>query len=306
MIYTFGCSATKWHWPTWADWLWAYGHDVTNLAGKGYCHNFINWTLLDIASTITPNDHVVIMWPNNHRIVQWYDREWVDEYDCEGFFPKTQGRLWFSQDTPYLGLYRTHPDHDISRTHGLAYSWYSIFQAQLLLESIGCQYTMTWSQNPWLDARPTYKPHFQTRWNMLNQISDQEYEHAVRVMQLSPVRQLLEKINWNAFVDPPQDIYDPSYYRGMTEYNISKKEFVLYKHETDHHPVSIAHHDYAWNHILKQKTSGDLRDLALRISEEARTMPIPAWTEQDYVAPVGSEVLDPTFKNLLLVDRKVF
>lgn len=68
MIYTFGCSATKWHWPTWADWLWAYGHDVTNLAGKGYCHNFINWTLLDIASTITPNDHVVIMWPNNHRM----------------------------------------------------------------------------------------------------------------------------------------------------------------------------------------------------------------------------------------------
>lgn len=299
MIYTFGCSNTKWHWPTWADWLKAYGHQVRNMAGKGFCHNFINWLLLDRLPTLTKNDHVIIMWPSNHRLVQWYDREWIDKYDCMGFFPDTQGRLWLTEAEPYLGLYRTHPDHDISRTHGLLYGFYSILQSQLLLDSVGCKYTMTFSQNPWLDARPSYIPQFKTKWQELTQVSETELEHAKKILKLPVIQNLLNRIDWQKFVDPPNTLDDVATYLGIIEYNISNREFVVQKHNTDHHPVTLAHHDFAWSKIMNRSGQGPLRSLAQQIGETAMNMPIPEYSADDYVASPDTQILSDQFDQML-------
>ena len=103
MIYTFGCSVTKWYWPTWADWLSVYQGPVTNLAFKGYGNDNIYYTLLDNLHKIKTDDQVVISWTQNHRFNYWYDQQWVQNKDIEGFFPDTNKQLWYS-NKPLTGI----------------------------------------------------------------------------------------------------------------------------------------------------------------------------------------------------------
>lgn len=300
MIYTMGCSMTKWIWPTWSDWLQVYDQPVTNWGYKGYCNNQMYWQLLDQINILTPDDHVIIMWPQNHRLINWYDQEWINNNDCLGFFPKTNGKLWFTADTPYTGMYRTHPDHMTSLSHMIISGFDTILQTQLLLDKIGCKYTMTYSQNPWLDGRPTYSPTFATKWDSKNQISSEELKSVDRILSLRPVQHLLNTINWNAFVDAPTKLTDPTLYPGIWEYYIGKKELVMYKHTTDNHPNPLAHHDWTVEKLLKLdvKTS-KYRPLAKQISISAMDMSIPSFTDDDYVAPVETTMLTEQFKNLL-------
>mgnify|MGYP003624740951 FL=1 len=42
MIYTYGCSFTKWRWSTWSDWLEKYTEQtVTNFAWPGNFNQLI-------------------------------------------------------------------------------------------------------------------------------------------------------------------------------------------------------------------------------------------------------------------------
>lgn len=293
---------SKWHWPTWADWLDVYTtQPVINLSYKGYGNNHPYWLLLENYDKITKDDHVYVMWTSTHRQLQWYDKNWVEEYNCRGFFPKDDGKLWFTQNTPYTGLYRMHPEHNISFTQGVISNFENIYKTQTLLNSIGCKYTMGFAHNPWIDVRPSYKPTFTTKWNEINlSVSDDEIKNAIKILELKPVDKLLNLINWECFFDVPADIYNIKMYLGIYEYFISKKEYIMYKNVNDPHPCALAHHDFALEKILRlDPKKGQYRKVAKEISYDAINYPIPDFTPDDFVAEPNDILLEKKYQEIL-------
>ena len=300
MIYVLGCSMSKWYWPTWVDWLRLYDQPVVNLANKGYGNQNIYWNLVNISDKLTSNDTVNIMWAENHRLDLWYDREWIDDKDALGFFPETQGRLWFSNDTPYLGLYRTHPEFYTSFSNMVIETLQIIFQTQLLLDRIGCNYVMHSSKNLWCDGRPLFLEKYQTTYQHKYGISEEEREIASKIMALDPVRKLIELIDWSKFLCKITDPFDARQSCGIWEYYINNKEYVVLKHETDHHPNSLAHHDYVLEVVLGQDPKqGQYRQLAKQIAEETVTYSVPAFTAEDFIIIPGVELLNHKYKVVL-------
>jgi len=245
MIYTLGCSFTKWFWPTWADWLQEYQGPVTNLAWPGASNKTIYWELLNRSDSITPQDQVYIMLTGNNRVSMWYDKEWIDQKDVQGFFPRQDGKLEFSV-TKWQGLYRLHPDYDVGLTEMIVENFNLIFQIQNLLEKIGCDYKLVFWQNPWFDIRPVVKPAWQAIWNSKQILSSVEFNNAHAILEIPAVRKMLGLINWDKFYLRPMDIFDPHDYSGMWEYKNKKlqdPDHMKYVH-TDPHPDSLLQHDF--------------------------------------------------------------
>jgi hypothetical protein len=299
MIYTFGCSVTKWHWPTWADWLRVYQGSVTNLAYKSYGNENIYWNLLKNLPSFTKDDQIIIMWTQSHRLGIWYDREWIDDQDVMGFFPKSNGKLWFTDNESYRGMYRTHPDYQLSLTHMIVSELQTILNTQLLLDKYNCNYTMLFVHNPYLDCRPVYKPKFEFVWHKKEIITEVEKHFAEEILKLQPIQQLVAQIDWTKFSQQPNP-FDVTSYTGMWEYFFNKKEYLIYSHATDPHPVALTHHDFALEKILnRDPRQGKFRDIAIQISEEAMDMPIPDLTTEDYIASAEKALLSEQFKTQL-------
>lgn len=279
--YTFGCSFTKWYWPTWSDWMGVYGHQTQNLAYPGYNNKLIYWMLIDRLDTITTADHVYIMWSENNRIPQWYDNEWVIKNDCKGFFPDNNGELWFGSEA-YTGLYRTHPEHQFSQTHNIVNLFNIIFDTQQLLKSRNINYTMMFMCNPWADSRPTHGKRFITNWGNKDTLSVADIKLADSILKIRPVRHILTMIDWTTFVEAV-DIMQPTSYTGLMEYYLGKRELVLLAHESDSHPNPLAHHEYLVEKILKIHASTDVQTRALNISYDVMNMKIPEWGVDDFI-----------------------
>ena len=300
MIYVLGCSMSKWYWPTWVDWAQVYDKPIINLASKGYGNQNIYWLLLERIDSIRPTDHINIMWAENHRIGLWYDEEWVLDKKVTGFFPDTNGKIWFSKKEPYMGLYRTHPDLYTSFTNMIIDQLQTIYQTQLLLEKIGCSYTMHSAKNLWTDGRPKFYPKYQTTYQSKDDITTQEIQTIKKITQLAPIKNLVNLIDWTKFIDPPLDPFNPMQYAGIWEYFINNKEYVILKHETDHHPNSLAHHDYALEKILGQDPKkGKFRTIAKQIAEETINYPIPEFTAEEFIIEPTIELLDLKYVTLL-------
>jgi hypothetical protein len=262
MIYTLGCSFTKWFWPTWADWLQEYQGPVTNLAWPGTSNKTIYWELLNRSDSITPQDQVYIMLPGNNRVSMWYDKEWIDQKDVQGFFPRQDGKLEFSV-TKWQGLYRLHPDYDVSLTEMIVENFNLIFQIQNLLEKIGCDYRLVFWQNPWFDIRPVVKPAWQATWKLKQILSSVELNNAHAILEIPAVRKMLGLINWDKFYLRPMDIFDPYDYSGIWEYKNKKKQdpdHMKYVH-TDPHPDSLLQHDFL-TEIMLGTVDHNIRDRA--------------------------------------------
>ena len=266
MIYTLGCSFTKWFWPTWADYLQQYRGPVTNLAWPGLSNEVMYWALMDMADTLTRDDEVYIMLSGNNRVSQWYDKEWIDTKDVQGFFPRQDGKLELSHQ-PWRGMYRLHPDFDVSLTHMIVDNFNIIFNIQQLLQGIGCKYRMVFWQNPWYDVRPNTKGTWSLTWPAKSLLSKKEFETAADILKIKSVRNLINKIDWSNFAAPPSDIYDPGTYSGFWEYKLEKQksiENLKYAHESDPHPDSVLQHDF-----LVEVISPVVPDSAVRESAQA-------------------------------------
>jgi hypothetical protein len=296
MIHVFGDSLCKYFWPTWPNWIEKYtGEEVNNLSYPGYGAGNVYWNLIDAIPNITPTDKVIIMWTQNHRIVQWYEREWIDKKDALGFFPNNDGKLWFGED--YLGLYRTHPDHLHSFTDGVIQLFNFILNAQLLLESKNIEYQMVFSCNPWIDNRPAYEPKFKVnvhKWFENEKIKEDEIRHATKVLNLSPVKNIVNSIKWDKFFETPDNPFNPKEYGNFWDIQTERvKEYVAVQHERDCHPSPLVHHDYAVKLLGIEKPH--LRDLAIKVAEDAITTPIPDFQDEDFVAPPTRHILDKRF-----------
>jgi hypothetical protein len=282
MIYTLGCSFTKWYWPTWADWLADYRGPVINWAYPGYNNQLIYWLLMERLGRLSTNDHVYIMWTENNRIPQWYDPEWINRNDCRGFFPNNGGKLWFGKDQD-MGLFRTHPEHQFSQTHNIIETFKIILDTQQLLEKHDIEYTMMFMRNPWVDVRPEYKDKFITNWDKKTGFSSADHDLAKKILRMEPVSNLLNMINWNKFVEQI-NISTPESYTGLWEYFLSKEEFILLNHKKNSHPNTLAHHDYLTEKILKQDVKlNKLRTMAKKLTNDFIDVTIPVWTDEDFI-----------------------
>jgi hypothetical protein len=86
----------------------------------------------------------------------------------------------------------------------------------------------------------------------------------------------------------------------MWEYFFNKKEYLIYSHDHDPHPVALTHHDFALEKILKTDPKlGRHRNKAIDISQQALKMKIPEFSESDYVASPDTELLDNQFRIIL-------
>jgi len=274
MIYTLGDSFTKWYWPTWSDWLAKYlDQPVTNLAYSGFTNELIYYQLMNLKSQLTKTDKIYIMWTGSNRVCEWYDREYVTQNNCAGFFPPTNGKLWFTTKTVWQGLYKTRPDRAPSLTEMIIDNFDIVLKTQWLLDSVGCDYQMMFWQNPWLDTRDTFVPTYQSTWEQRQGITKSELQNAMDILDLPLVCNMLQSINWQKFAGAPGDITNPRQYQGLREFVTSDRELVLLNHNSDPHPNTLAHHDWTVRYLAGG--ANHHRELAHQLAVSTQNLPIP-------------------------------
>ena len=156
------------------------------------------------------------------------------------------------------------------------------------------------AKNLWTDGRPKFYPRYQTTYQAKDDITTNEITIIKNITKLNPVKNLINLIDWTKFINPPADPFNPKQYAGIWEYFINNKEYVVLKHDTDHHPNTLAHHDYALEKILGQDPKkGKHRTAAKQIAEETMHIPIPEFTDNDFVINPAVEILNTKYVNLL-------
>jgi hypothetical protein len=292
LIYTFGSSLTKYYWPTWSDWLSVYRGPVTNLAYSGYDNVKIYWSIVDQLKHITSDDQVYIMWNGALTLSIWYDQDWIKKYDCWGFFPNEKGDLWYTNDIPWHGLYKQHPDHSVSLTQLFVSNLECVLNTQLLLDKIGCQYVMFYNLNPWVDFRPIYGKSYQTMWDKLISVDKNTVDIALNTIEFSPIKSLMSLIDWTKFKGIPDNVTELENYKGIWEYTLANKEYIVLQNKNDMHPIPLAHHDYLLEEILGMNPlDGIYRSQAMEMSKLCTHMEVPSWQTKDYIATPDTEML---------------
>lgn len=126
-LITFGCSFTKYMYPTWADIL-ALGYDEFDNCGYlGGGNHLIMYSLSEYIARgegITPSDNVIIMWTSVGREDRFINGKWV-----------TEGSVYNSSYTNKMIKEFTDPIGYLLTNIGVMHA------VQLMLESIGCEYT---------------------------------------------------------------------------------------------------------------------------------------------------------------------
>lgn len=125
-LYTFGCSFTKYHWPTWADILAREYDHFENWAQPGAGNHFIFNSLIECIqrNKVDTDDTVMIMWTSIVREDRYCGRTWI-----------TPGNI-YSQNTYPEEFVKKFADNRGYLIRDLAF----IDAARLILEKIGCKY----------------------------------------------------------------------------------------------------------------------------------------------------------------------
>lgn len=128
-LFAFGCSMTRYHYPTWADILGKSWHHYENWGRSGGGNAFIFNSLIecDVRNQFGPDDTVMVMWTGVSRIDAYRFDRW---YSLHGQFPDS-------------GDHASCPDGYEIQSFALMHA------AQRLFGDRCCYLPMTWS---WLDA----------------------------------------------------------------------------------------------------------------------------------------------------------
>lgn len=288
MIYTLGDSFTKFHWPTWSDWLSEYVNEpVTNLAYIGYHNQLIYNQILTLTDKLTPADTVYVMWNGGSQPWSWYDQEWVDANDRRGFFPKPNGDLHFSTK-PWQGMWNTHPDCMPSFTEMMVNDFDVFFKTQMLLDHVGCNYFFMFGKNPWLDVRATFKPTYQRNWNR-GLIGKEEIKRGQDILELAPMKCMIGLIDWRRFINAPIDPANPGTYTGLWEYMLANKEEFVLNHDTDHHPNTLIHHNWTVEHVLGVEPTH--KQKALDLAYQYQSIHIPPYNAPETLCGFNTTLL---------------
>ena len=131
-LFTFGCSFTKFKWPTWADIISKDFDEFQNWGQSGAGNCFVLWSLMESIqrNKINSSDTVAIMWTSVGREDRWVNGSWT-----------TPGSIY--RETPY-NPYSTDFIQKFADPDGyLIRDMANISAAKKVLDSIGCRYYMT-------------------------------------------------------------------------------------------------------------------------------------------------------------------
>lgn len=124
-FFSFGCSFTRYRWPTWADIIGREFQEFENWGDAGAGNHFIFYSLLEAIArkNINQDDTVGIMWTATHR---------EDRF--------LRGK-WHPTGSIYCSSYpKEYIDNWTDSTHYLLTSITLIAAAKKILDSIGCRY----------------------------------------------------------------------------------------------------------------------------------------------------------------------
>lgn len=124
-FFSFGCSFTNYHWPTWADIVGREFDYYENWGTPGAGNHYIFYTLMECINRnkLGPTDTVGIMWSSAHREDRYLRGEW---YTCGsvycGPYPAEYLKNWCDSN------------HYLLTTASL------IDATRRILDSVGCRY----------------------------------------------------------------------------------------------------------------------------------------------------------------------
>lgn len=128
-LFTFGCSFTKYFWPTWADIIGTNYQNHYNLGQPGAGNYYIALKLYEthLKHKITKDDDVIIMLSSTNRLDIYDDK--TNKFDLHGniynsehiFGKKFVNDVW-------------------NDSHSLYNTWFSVKSIKSLLDGIGCTY----------------------------------------------------------------------------------------------------------------------------------------------------------------------
>lgn len=125
-LFAFGCSFTKYHWPTWADILAQEYDYFENWGQSGAGNHYIFNSLIECnqRNKLTANDTVIIMWTSIVREDRYCGRTWI-----------TPGNI-YSQDTYPKDFVKNFADNRGYLIRDLGF----IQAARMCLENTGCKF----------------------------------------------------------------------------------------------------------------------------------------------------------------------
>lgn len=125
-LFTFGCSFTKYYWPTWADILAQDFDKFENWGQIGAGNHFIFNSLIECnqRNNLTPTDTVVVMWSSIVREDRYCAGHWL-----------TPGNI-YSQSTYPSDFVKSFADNRGYFIRDLAF----MQAAKIVLDKIGCRY----------------------------------------------------------------------------------------------------------------------------------------------------------------------
>ena len=99
-LFTFGCSFTRYHWPTWAD-LLSYNYDeYYNYGQPGAGNQFIFEQIVEanVTHQFCPDDTVIVMWSTYQRHDIFKDGAWITPgniFNSSGVFDQSYIEKYF-------------------------------------------------------------------------------------------------------------------------------------------------------------------------------------------------------------------
>lgn len=124
-VFAFGCSMTRYSWPTWAD---IYGSDAKvfyNYAASGAGNQFISNQLVEasLRYDIGKGDKILLMWSTESRIDSYRKENWL-----------TPGNIYYQED------YSEDIVNLFSPRGRLIRDLATIKMAEVFLQNLGCEY----------------------------------------------------------------------------------------------------------------------------------------------------------------------
>lgn len=228
-LFTYGCSYTKYHWPTWADYL-GYFFDKnynrgSSAKGNRYIFNTITQDIFQ--KDITKNDTLIIQWSGLGR----NDYFFKDGWHC-------QGEVFDSSEiynTDYIEKYFSF-NHHVTELIG----YYKILIK--LFEEIGCTYRFIHMMNPSLN-----------KWELMGEPLGVYHNSKLRKDKIKDVvtdTSLLNEIEFfiNEYTLSPSIWEYQSYIQSEVDSNYFTDGIII---NIDYHPTSLSHYIYVKEILLK-------------------------------------------------------
>jgi hypothetical protein len=126
-LYTFGCSFTKYKWPTWADFIGTQFETYENWGQPGAGNLFISTQVYECCqkNCVGVNDTVLVMLSSTNRF---------DIIDRNSNF-LTEGNIYNSPSLP-----KEFVENIWSEEFGIYLTWFAANSIKKLLDGIGCKY----------------------------------------------------------------------------------------------------------------------------------------------------------------------